>query len=1339
MTAIKCGITFQSVGEFRAAFVARGETCFVPYPDEVATDSILDVDVMVDQTALQLRGTVVGPDFDESGNIGVALRLDDASREVIAQFNAQFASGTLAPALFSTTRINIASAARPIDASPPPGPTGPEERLGPGAVVGARFRVERHLATGGMGEVYRAEHILLKRPVALKMLRRELSTDPEMWSRFEREAQLVSQLENPHIVRVFDFGKTDEGQLFLAMEFVEGETLDQRLEKGPLEPARAVEILTQVLDGLAEAHNLGVVHRDLKPPNIILGKRREGGERAKILDFGIARLSDKSISPEKAKLTQVGVVVGTPAYLAPEQALADELDHRTDIYAMGCVAYELLAGRPPFVEGDLRRVISAHLTSAPQALTTLRPELGKFPGLCAAVLKALAKEKELRFQNVVEFREALRLGLSGPQEVRISQLVPQASTPWPPPPPPSNEWEPAPAPAAPPPAVPAVSGQAADDFFAATGAAPISSPSGVVMAPTSAGTSASTGAARLATAPTEQTEGIAVRVEVMGPAPKSDASSACLTAVTEVMARAGAFLVARDEEGLVFGFSAREGGVANGRTAQALVSAREAIALVSAELKTPATLRALALGARFPISKDLVSATRAQLARARANTLWMDHRLTGGAARVCEVVSTDQRGVLALGGRRLRRRVTPELIARKSVVDALERRLDSLQQGVVASLFVTGPSGSGHTTLAQLLATVARKRGSLAVCASGLDEPYGLLTEMVCSAVNVEVHERHKKLAAALEALPIVDSVRQAALVLAGVQPSPALLAAGQAAHAVRVVLRAVSIDKPVVVICDGLDGVDKHSREAFLVMAERPASRELLVGFGSSESLDVNRPTLPVLAMPPLSQAETQRLLSVALGGVVGPLLTRFVLEHAEGVPGTSLDLATWLDESGLITVDTSGALELAEPKVELPKDALASVWGALPPVFRHVLFMAASLGERFDPATLKELVPAFDAPQVSTMQALGLFSPSAGKRLRLRSQALRTSLQQARSQEAVASRRRCVEWFIARGKSDPTAVEPVELAKVLTAIGDGVRGAPVWKHAVDMATQRRDLRLGREAWQGFARALALVPQPETQLRLRVDAFARAAAHSILLDELPEARKLLTEASLLAAGLQPPSPDYLLVEARLLRLEGRRVKAAEVVAQAEAAAQGGPLYALVLAELGESREVEGDLAGSLQYFEAARQKAPEVRDFGRWHGEVELQARLEARLATVLFAQRDAPRAKAMLESSLARWRKASWPWAEARVLSTLGTVFAFLQQFNEAAQSYEAAGVTAARAGDLQFQARAMLQQAKAIRRVQGVSAVMRSIASDARKLCLALGWEQGRLDATALLEGK
>jgi tetratricopeptide (TPR) repeat protein len=241
-----------------------------------------------------------------------------------------------------------------------------------------------------------------------------------------------------------------------------------------------------------------------------------------------------------------------------------------------------------------------------------------------------------------------------------------------------------------------------------------------------------------------------------------------------------------------------------------------------------------------------------------------------------------------------------------------------------------------------------------------------------------------------------------------------------------------------------------------------------------------------------------------------------------------------------------------------------------------------------------------------------------------------------------------------------------------------------------------------------------------------------------VLLEELPRARALLDEAAPRAPQVQPPSAELALVDARVLRLEGRRVKAAEVLAMADALSQGSPVQALVAAERAEAREVEGDLDGALAAFDLALQGAGAVADFSRWHGEVDLHARLEARLATLCFARRDAGRARALLESSLARWRKTNWPWAEARVLSTLGTVLIFLQQNLPAAQAYEAAGVTAARGGDLLFQARALIQQAKAIRKQQGQSAAMRSVALEARKLCIALGWEQGRLDATALVEG-
>ncbi len=1317
--------------------------CFVPFPDELAPGEVIDVDVTVQDARLEVRGVVGAADFDEAGNVGLSVRLDDPSWKAVCQLNAALHEGKAAPALFSTTRMKIDT----VNSSPSPAPIvtpGDEvpERLEPGTLVDGRFRVESHLATGGMGEVYRAEHVLLKRPVALKMLRRALSADTEMWSRFEREAQLVSKLENPHIVRVFDFGRAANGQLFLAMELVEGQTLDQRLSGGPLPPAEAVEILTQVLEGLSEAHGLGVVHRDLKPANIILGQRRSGGVRAKILDFGIARLSD-GLSGQGVKLTQMGVVVGTPAYLAPEQALADELDHRTDIYALGCVAYELLTGRPPFVASDFRKVISQHCTATPVEPAQVRPELAAFPSLCAAVLKALAKEKEQRFQNVTEFREALRLSLSalGQVPVPIDVLVPQASAPWPPPAP---EWQPAPAPGAstaggaPPVA-------AADDFFTSVGSSPfIRLPTGAAGPPPPGG-GAPTGPlrglvadevlARLQAAPSPGGESLFVRLEVLGPAPRSAAASACLGRVLEAVAAAGGFLAGLDDEGAMFAFVGR-GGSAAGRATWAMLAARERVALESSRLRVAATVRGLAGLAPFPFAAGVAPKARQHLARGRANTLWLEQRLAAPAARLCELTSAEVPGFVSCGASRRRARVTPELIGRRPLVEGLERRLASLQQGVAAPLLVRGPIGSGLSSLSGLLVTVGRKRGALALSTTGLAEPWGALIALVCSAVGLDPSERMSRLARALEPLPLVDSARQAVLTLAGVSPLPVAMTPGQAAHALRVVLRAVAIDRLVVLSFDGLHGMDAGSVEAFVSMASRPASRELIVGFAAPSAFDARLAGIQSAACTPFSQAEIQRLSSVALGAVAGPALTHYVSEQSNGVPGTALQVLAWLDDGGLL-VDVDGAVELSEPGLgAAPGGPGRAALEVMPVEYVQVLEVAAVLGDRFDWAVVREVFPGATPQVAAALQAAGWLVNEGPHRGRFRSLAALNLVRALPNPDVQATQLRCAAALIAQGKVDAASVDTTQLAGHLTAAGDGARAAPLWKHALEQALSRRDVRAAGRAWRGLAGAMALLPRSEVQARSRVEALARAAALALVLEDTEGARALLEEATPLASSLPAPSAEHLLLEARVLRAEGRRVKAVEVLTVAEQAAVGGPVLALVLAERGESREVEGDLEGAAQAFDQARQLAPTGAELARWHGEIDLSARLEARLATITFARRDVGKARALLESSLAKWRAAGWPFAEARVLSTLGTVLAFQQRFAEAATAYQAAALAGARCGDLQFQARALLQQAKAIRKLQGDTAAMKSIALEVRKLALVLGWEQGRLDASALL---
>lgn len=270
-------------------------------------------------------------------------------------------------------------------------------------VLDERFRVLGHLGGGGMGEVYLAEQVSLGRKVALKVLRREVGQQPGMSERFRREARLLSSVEHPAVVRVIDFGQSEEGTC-LVMELAEGETLLQALEAGPLEPARGRHVLAQLAEGLAAIHEKGIIHRDLKPENVVLtpGPR---GEQARLLDFGIARLVEPD--PDSRGLSQVGVVLGTPEYLSPEQAMGAPLDSRSDLYSLGVLAYRMLTGQLPFQGPNARDYLLQHVSAAPRPLLQLAPQVASQPELAAMVMRALAKDPKARPQSAAELVRAL--------------------------------------------------------------------------------------------------------------------------------------------------------------------------------------------------------------------------------------------------------------------------------------------------------------------------------------------------------------------------------------------------------------------------------------------------------------------------------------------------------------------------------------------------------------------------------------------------------------------------------------------------------------------------------------------------------------------------------------------------------------------------------------------------------------------------------------------------------------------------------------------------------------------------------------------------------------------
>jgi serine/threonine-protein kinase len=267
------------------------------------------------------------------------------------------------------------------------------------------YTLKRKLGEGGMGEVYLAEHKLLKRPCAVKFIRPDLAANQSNARRFEREVRAMTTLTHFNTVRIYDYGRTDDGSFYYVMEFLEGSTLDALVRSnGPLDSARAIYFLRQVCGALTEAHTAGLVHRDLKPGNIVIATLGGQHDVAKLLDFGLVQ--DLGAIDTDARLTQTGTVLGTPAYMSPEQAGGDAVvDARGDIYSLGAVAYFGLTGRPPFEGQSVGKLLAAHLTQTPAFLTEVRKEIPL--DLARVVEKCLAKNQAERFQTVAEMDMAL--------------------------------------------------------------------------------------------------------------------------------------------------------------------------------------------------------------------------------------------------------------------------------------------------------------------------------------------------------------------------------------------------------------------------------------------------------------------------------------------------------------------------------------------------------------------------------------------------------------------------------------------------------------------------------------------------------------------------------------------------------------------------------------------------------------------------------------------------------------------------------------------------------------------------------------------------------------------
>ncbi len=281
-----------------------------------------------------------------------------------------------------------------------------------GAELGGRYRIERLISRGGMGAVFEATQLGLDRAVAIKLLLPSLSRDEKMRERFRREARSAASLRHPNIIQIYDYGISDHGP-YIVMELARGKSLRQLLSQGALEISLSVELMSQICSALDAAHSAQIIHRDLKPDNIIVEEQSDGRVIAKVLDFGIAKMREGRPDEEcGANLTGANII-GSPAYMSPEQSLGDTIDARSDIYSLGVVLYEMLTGSTPFGKGSAGALMTRQINAPPPRLAAARPEIPV--AIEAVVMRALAKDREARFASATQFAHALRKAFDDPE------------------------------------------------------------------------------------------------------------------------------------------------------------------------------------------------------------------------------------------------------------------------------------------------------------------------------------------------------------------------------------------------------------------------------------------------------------------------------------------------------------------------------------------------------------------------------------------------------------------------------------------------------------------------------------------------------------------------------------------------------------------------------------------------------------------------------------------------------------------------------------------------------------------------------------------------------------
>ncbi len=359
-------------------------------------------------------------------NDATASAVNDAPASAASDAPASAVSDAKAEAAAGDSKTAYAKGERKAE-RPSLRPGGPQSLVG--LTLSGRYLIERLIGEGGMGAVYQAEHTHMRKRLAVKVLHPEMSRMPEVVARFEREAMAAAHIEHPNVAAATDFGKLEDGSFFLVLEYVEGVSLRDVIAEGRLELGRAFHVARQIASALGRAHALGIVHRDLKPENVMLVTREGDADFVKVLDFGIAKVPVGELggisSASGPVLTQLGMVYGTPEYMAPEQALGQPVDARADLYALGAIAFEMIVGKRPYEHASKVTLLGMHVTAPIPRMSDRAPDANVPPEAEAIVGRLLSKEASARFADAKDLVEAIDAACAAlAEQGRIGEWLP---------------------------------------------------------------------------------------------------------------------------------------------------------------------------------------------------------------------------------------------------------------------------------------------------------------------------------------------------------------------------------------------------------------------------------------------------------------------------------------------------------------------------------------------------------------------------------------------------------------------------------------------------------------------------------------------------------------------------------------------------------------------------------------------------------------------------------------------------------------------------------------------------------------------------------------------------